>query len=331
MEVWDDQYYYLFSQDDTMTDTKLTIPQWDETKKYAISEFATDDETISTTWYPVLKQLHGNKTIPIIYCKHKFGACWTVVQPLIDSLERALSQLFENNKTYALRIMYIQGGFEIQGEFRDNGKEPSIVLLDDANSKVGMVEPADASGSFKEQLTQTMDMIKMCGFIVTPPQSISGDTSGTAIKILYSPAIEKAINDIHFLTPFITQITDKFKESVSTEDDLSPSDANTVHIRGYLTPYIPQNDQETVSNLATATWLSDETKREKDPNAVPQETMRVQEQTEQELQDQRNVMVGASTPTDIGSQTEPPKNNNRAGMNAYNIQKQILADNKKNK
>ena len=45
--------------------------------------------------------------------------------------------------------MYISGGFEIEGEMRDNIKQPKAIMLNDPTAKVGMVEGADASGSFK--------------------------------------------------------------------------------------------------------------------------------------------------------------------------------------
>lgn len=277
LEVWDDVYHYLFSTDQDMANKSLGNISWDENTYKPI----TDADTTGSTFYPVIKEAHGFKEIPIVYKKNDDGACWYHIQYLFDALELALSELFENNKTYAFRIMYIQGGFEVVGTLRGNSKEPSVIELDDSNSKVGFVEGADVSSSFKEQLEKTMEFIKMCGFIVTPPQSLSGDTSGTAVKILYSPMIEQAIRDIHFFNSSIRRTVKLFMMSIGTEKDSSPSTLNTIKINAYYTPYVPQNEQENVTNLNTAYaggngYLSAQTCQEKDNNCTPQEAFRVQ-------------------------------------------------------
>ena len=333
LEVWDDKYYYLLTTDDTYKDSSIELPEWDDINDYAIS--ISNDE--NSRYYLVTKAEHGFNRVPIVYCKEQSGPCWSKVQPLIEKFEVALSQFFENNKSYAFRIMYIAGGFVVQGELRDNMKEPKVICLEDPNAKVGTIDGADASGSFKEQLTQTLDLIKMCGFIVMPPQSLSGDTSGTAIKILYAPAIEHTKDKIHFYNPFIKDIADLFKTSISTEDDdnISPSDMNRTNIRPYLTPYIPQNDQEVVSNLSVAKgagYLSAQTCQERDPNATPQEAMRIAKEKEEEAEAERNSIVSSST----GDENNPnnaviDENDNldSGAMNTKNLGKRALSVNSK--
>jgi hypothetical protein len=324
LEIWDDKYYYLFSTDEKLNNKKLSIPQWDEFNDFSIS---TDKEG-DTQYYPVIQKEHGFKEVPVVYCKHKTGACWSKIESLIEGLERALSEFFENNKSYAFRIMYISGGFEIEGEMRDNIKQPKAIMLNDPTAKVGMVEGADASGSFKEQLQQTLDMIKLGGFIVTPPTTISGDVSGTAIKILYAPAIEKAINDIHFFNPYIRDIVNLFKESVSTEKDMSPSSLNTIHIRPYLKYYVPQNDTDRVNNLTVAKgsgYLSSETCQEKDPNATPQEAMRIKQEEQEKAIQERNAIVGQSQDTGGTAIIDENSNKGTSAMNPQNTQKKAIS------
>ena len=325
LEVWDDTNYYLFSTDDNLQDKSLSYPEWDDMKEFSQS-FSKNNDT--GEYYPVKMQKHGFKEIPIVYLKRETGACWSRVQPLIEALEKALSQLFENNKSYAFRIMYVTGGFNIQGTLKNNSMEPSCIMLDDASAKAGTIEGADASASFKEQLTQTMDFIKMSGFIVMPPTSVSGDTSGTAIKILYSPAIEKAINDIHFFNRSIKLLTKLFKESIGLEEDSSPSDLNQIKIRSTIIPYIPQNDQEVVNNLNIGYasgngYLSAQTCQEKDPNCTPQEAIRVKNEQEEKAQTERNAIVYESTQQNADNGGASPTNDTQ---NASNKQKQLLAN-----
>ena len=316
LEVWDDKYYYLFSTDPNLQNENISVPQWDEKNDFSISTNETSQ------FYPIKKEEHGFKELPIVYCKNKTGACWSRIQNLIENFEKALSELFENNKSFAFRIMYIQGGFQIQGEMRDNIKEPKAIMLDDVNGKVGTIEGADASNSFKEQLQETLDMIKMGGFIVMPPEKSSGDTSGTAIKILYAPAIEKAINDIHFYNPYIRKIVSLFKECISTEENISPSALNTIHVRPYFIPYIPQNDQETVNNLSVAKgagYLSSLSCQEKDPNATPQEAMRIRQESEEQASVERNAIVNDNSIIDSNSNTDG------GSMNPDNLGKKALS------
>ena len=101
---------------------------------------------------------------------------------------------------------------------------------------------------------------------------------------------------------------------------MSVSDLNTIHIHGYLTPFIPQNVQEVVSNLSTAYsggggYLSAKTCQEKDLNCVPQEAMRVKQQKEEDAQSERNSIVGNSDVKTSG-----------AGMNTENIQRQQVSN-----
>ena len=59
----------------------------------------------------------------------------------------------------------------------------------------------------------------------------------------------------------------------------------------YITPYIPQNDQEVVNNLSVAKgagYLSSETCQERDPNATPQEAMRVKQEADEKAVIERN-------------------------------------------
>ena len=311
LEVWDDTNYYLFCSDPTREVKDITYPNWDDNYKSIPSNN-------DTSWFILQNKRHGFKHIPVEYLKNENGACWSPVQHLSDALEKALSEFFENNKSYAFRIMYIQGGFEVQADFVGNSKEPTAILLEDSDAKVGFVEGAEASGAFKEQLQQTLNFIKIGGFIVFPPESISGDTSGTAIKILYAPAIEKAKDDIHFFNRSIRNICDLFKESISLEKDGSPSDYNNIIIKPFLNPYIPQNDQENINNMAVAIgagYFSKESAREHDNNCAPDEEERVQNEKQEDALLERSSIIGNGEP------------NIPVNQNTENTQRQIIAEN----
>ncbi len=88
---------------------------------------------------------HGFSSIPIVYLKDEKGACWSPVQHLIDKLEMALSQLFENNKSYAFRIMVVKGGVNIVGDLKGHAR---AMAFKDKDGDAKFMEKADASSSF---------------------------------------------------------------------------------------------------------------------------------------------------------------------------------------
>lgn len=225
---------------------------------------------------------HGFSEIPIVYKKVEKGACWSDVQDLIDKLEMALSQLFENNKSYAFRIMVIKGGFEIQGDLRGQAR---AIMMEDTDGSAGFMEKADASSSFSLQLEQTLKFILMGSFTVLPPEVKGGDLPGVTIKILYSPSVEQGINDKNEYNSAIDQMVKLFKHGYGIEQG-SVSEYDSLDVRGDIDVYVHQNDAEIISNLNTSVLdgtLSVETAAERHPDAASDEMERLERQNRQEL------------------------------------------------
>lgn len=263
----------------------IYLERWDD-KYFRRYRYATSNETAGADedgWILEGKpQLHGFSRIPIVYVQNMYGACWTTVQHLIDKLELALSQLFENNKSYAFRIMVINGGFEIQGDLRGQAR---AILLDDPQAKAGFMEKADVSTSFELQLKQTLQFILMGSFTVLPPEVRSGDLPGVAIKILYSPAVEQAIRDKNFFNDSIDQIVNLFKEGYGIEQKQTLA-YSSLDVRGEIIPYVHQNDSEIITNINTSVLdgtLSKKTASEKHPYASNDEFNRIQTEAREEM------------------------------------------------
>lgn len=265
MEVWDDTYLTRYRRADGSDP----------------AEIQTEDG-----WIQVSRKSHNCYRIPVIYVHNPEGACWSSVQPLIDKMEMALSQLFENNKSYAFRIMLIKGGFEVQGDLR--GQARAILLDSDSDAK--FLEKADVSNSFLVQIEQTMKFIEYGGFIVFPPELKSGDTPSVAIKVMYAPAIEKAMKDINNLNPYIDNMVDIFKHYFGIQNKMSIDFANA-DIYGELIPYIPTNVTETINNINQSVAngsLSRKTAAENNEYAHNNEYGRI-------LQERREELIGVNT------------------------------------
>lgn len=300
MEVWDNEFFYRFKLDtDGTYDGEY---RWNDKDSFR-SDFVSESE--SAEWILEKREKHGYDRIPIEYLKRDSGACWSAVQDLIDKLEMALSQLFENNKSYAFRIMVIKGaggGIQIQGDLTGQAR---AIVFDDQDSSAEFMDKADASSSFELQLKETLKFILMGSFTVLPPEIKGGDMPGVTVKILYSPAIEQAINDINFYNETVDGIVDLFKQGYGIEQKNITGYKN-LKIRGDMNVYVPQNDTEVINNINQSLLngsLSEETALQENPLSAPDEMDRKRREKEEDIEDERKEII-----------------NN--GMNDYNLAKQ---------
>lgn len=287
LEIWDDKYYTLLSYS---TDSEKQFIEWDAetfTPIYSSEDF---------DGWSVVKppKLHGFTKIPIEYLKDENGACWSSVQHLIDKLEMALSQLFENNKSYAFRIMVVKGDVQIQGDLRGQAR---AMLFDDKEGDAKFMEKADASSSFELQLKETLKYILMGSFTVLPPDNISGDQSGIALKIRYSPAIEQGLNDKNFYNKSVDNIVELFKEGFGLEQS-KPTDYKKLDLRGDIQIYIHQNENEVTNNLVLGVnsgFLSRESASENNVYSASDEMNRLKKQEAHDILLERQSIIGQDT------------------------------------
>ena len=311
MEVWDDEYVTVLSYDTEYNKSKGSIAWNDVDFKHRYVDSGEFDG-----WQVYQEPVkHGFTRMPVVYLKDEMGACWSPAQDLIDKLDLALSQLFENNKHYAFRIMVVKGDVAIQGDLQGQAR---AMMFDDKEGDAKFMEKADASESFKLQLEETVKHIQLASFTVFNTDNITGDVSGVALKIRYSPAIEKAINDKHFLNGSIDEIVELFKEGYGVEMKRT-LDYKKLDLRGEIQIYIHQSDTETFNNVVlgvNSKTLSRETGSSVLPYAVADEMARLENQKkkdmEYELEMERYALLGKEKPIDDG-------------MNDTNLERQILA------
>ena len=129
------------------------------------------------------------------------------------------------------------------------------------------MEKAEVSAAFNTQLKILYDMIYEQCFGVKPPELKSGDLPGVAVKLLFSPAIEMAIHDAQKLQTPLNELVRIVKFAYGFEKNCQASLMN-LPINAWIEPYIHQNDQELVANLASAVqnaFLSKQTASERIP------------------------------------------------------------------
>lgn len=267
IDVWDDTYYYRFSS--SVDPEKLK----DDAKK----DEGLDDKTFDVSGYELeLKERHNFTQIPVAYKRDDYGPCWTFAQETIDNYEMAFSRMAQNDHDFGLPIMYVKGDGADEVSKQDMSHASKVFFLP-SDGDMGFLQKQDASNAFKIELDTLEKQIYTQSFTVKPPELKSGDLPGVAIKLLYSPAVEKAMSDANEYDDCIDSMVDIFEYGYGVESEmrLKFQDINIAH---YIKPYVHQNDTETTNNLAMQVqngFLSKQTASEKSVYATPQEWDRI--------------------------------------------------------
>lgn len=250
---------------------------------------------------------HGFPFIPVSYHRPMDSPIWSPVQDLIDKLEIAISQLAENNKTYAFRLLFLKG--DNVSTVIDASGQPTAIVGDE-NSDAKYLDKADPSSSFEAQIKYYLQWIFMGSFTVLPPEVKSGDLPGVAIKLLYSPAIEVAMEESQEWDSFIDSMVRTFKVGYGKEKKMSAQFDN-MNVRGEIIPYVHQNDAEIINNLNSsvlAGTLSARTAASKHPEAAADEWDRIEEEKQMEL----------SAAAEIAEASKPKENSTNQAREAVN-------------
>lgn len=221
---------------------------------------------------------HGFNQIPICY-KRSNDICSGDVQKLIDSFEEAFSNMSENNRYYANSILFVKGVINSLPN-RDNQAK---VLQGDKDTDAKFLATPESNQAQMNELEMLLKHIFMGSFTVSvSPETVksSGDLPGITVKLLFSPAIEKALESAKELDGFIDKAVSLFKEGYGIEAK-SSSNFENLKVRGEIDIYVPQNDAELVHTLNESVGygsLSKETASEVNPLGINGEYERIKSQ-----------------------------------------------------
>lgn len=274
VDVWDDKYYYRYS---AAGDTE---PSLTERFKNALkSVFNVRGYSLET------QEEHGFDRIPVSYQRDDWGPCWTFAQETTDNYEMAFSRLAQNNHDFGLPIMYVKGEGSEEVSKEDMSHASKVFFLP-SDGDMGFLQKQDASNAYKIELDTLEKQIYTQSFTVKPPELKSGDLPGVAIKLLYSPAVEKAMADANEYDEAIDAMVDIFTFGYGVESEMRLK-FNNVEISHYIKPYVHQNETEQTNNLAMQVqngFLSKQTASEKSTYATPQEWDRILKEKKEEQQ-----------------------------------------------
>lgn len=268
-------------------------------------------------WTVVGRQPHGFDRIPVAYKRNDGGPCWSNVQASIDDFEIAVSQLLENNQSYAFRMLFLKGD-NVDIQYDALGQPTAVVGDKDSDAK--FLDKADASETFKLALDILEKNILTGSFTVLPPDvSSGGNLPSVTVKILYSPAVEKGMSDAKEYNQFIDDVVDLFKYGYGIELGRTHEFTN-LDVQGSIDVYIPQNDAEIIQNLnasVTSKTISRETGNELHPYSASNEKDRMKKQDE----------VDAKNEEDLAARkvADAAGNANNSGVNDFNKKEELNA------
>lgn len=280
VEAWDKQKFYRFKKDVKQGKVKEVV-----TKIAKI--FGIDNYTL------VEEKYHGFQFVPVAYARNDKGPCWSMVQRNIEDYEEAFSYLCENNKAYAFPILSLTGdGDDITITGDDITGSAKTIMITDPNGKAQFLNGTDASDAFATQLNKSYDLIYELSFTVKPPELKSGDLPGVAIKLLYSPALEVAMNDAQELQPFLDQLLRICKFGIGTDENCVATMVG-LPINAWINPYVHSNKTEVITNIATAVqngFLSKQTASERCPD-FPKTAEYERIMREKKEEDQQDLLI----------------------------------------
>ena len=211
----------------------------------------------------VSKEVHGFPFLPVAYHRDNDGACWSPSQESCDGYELSFSQMAQNNQAFGFPILYTQqdDGMEIMHDINGTIKTMSMGKDD----KAGYLEAPNASEAFLKQLDTLYKMIYEQSFTVIPPELKSGDLPAAALKILYSPAYEKATIDAQEYQSALNQLVKIFAYGYGLEKGKT-IDFSILPIKWWIKPYVHVSESAMITDLAAAVqngFISKQTASEK--------------------------------------------------------------------
>lgn len=249
LEVWDEKYLYRYKRN--------------VGGARSVSDIIADIFRVDG-WQRVDKKPHGFPFVPVAYKRNDSGPCWIMSQDSIDAYDLSFSQMAHNNEAFGEPILMLQDdgeGIDIQHGLNGTIKTLSM----SSESKAQYLEGQSASESYQKQLDTLYKMIYEQSFAVIPPEVHSGDLPGVAVKLLYSPALEKAMCDAAEWQPFLNTLSEIFLYGYGIERGKT-IDYTSLPLKWWIKPYIHINESAVVADLATAVqngFLSKQTASER--------------------------------------------------------------------
>ena len=240
-------------------------------------------------WSQVEKSKHGFDEVPV--CYKRGNVAWNDVQNLIDKLELHASLFAENVKYYGDPILFLKGEIDILPRRDDAGKGIKGINPE-ADAKLLQAEESKNVTNLLDFLLK--EIFRGSCTISFSPETVktSGDLPGITVKLLFSSAVEKAIEQAKEWDGFIDRMMRLFIYAVGMETK-KPAEFSRLKVFSKIEPWIPQNDTEIISNINSSKQIgtiSGETAREDHPYAKADENNRVSKEENEKAEKEADIL-----------------------------------------
>lgn len=280
---------YMSTQGDSAVDTidvvderKVTtyaqLPEDKKSNKTKVLEFLGVEDK---RWTQISSASHGFTQVPVAYQRNN-DVAWGDGQELVETIERTVSDLRDNNAYLALGILFLKGDIEVLPSKNRTGK----VISGEENSDAKLIEQNDVSQGFKFEIeTYLQEFYDVTGTVIIRNEDLKGgDITGAAIRNYYNPAIQYALDKAPNYYGFLNQIESITMEGMGLEYGISTK-MKSLDVISEIDVYVPANTMEVaqkIQTLVTTGVLSKETAAELNEYAAPNEVERLIKQNKDE-------------------------------------------------
>lgn len=293
VEVWDDKYLTRFKRD--LKGIKGFSTKIKEL--FGLDGFVQVGDPIE----------HNFGEVPVVYYRID-GPVWSAVQDDIDHWELGFSHLTQNNLAFAFPILVLKSdeGAEIDTDMYGAVKAIKMGSSDEA----GYLKHDESPESFKLFLEKLSEIIFLGSFIVKTPEVHSGDLPAAAIKLIFSPSLDKAILNKKDLDKCIDNMQRLFTTGYGTEKG-KITKYRSMNILSEIDPYVHQNNSELIGNLVQAVtggFLSKDTASQINPYSVNNEMDKII--GEEKQKQQSDLLYQLKQEQNAANATESANNTN---------------------
>lgn len=235
-------------------------------------------------WVLEISQLHGFKGMPVVYHYRPNGAFWTPVQSNIETLEKMLSRLNEDNKTKFKSVYNLKTNDPDSVRTIQSGNLDMVVTDTDGDFK--LIPSAEISTQFEFEYNAQKEIIFDSLGIVFPKHKSSGDMPTGSMKMMFYPTERVVMSLINELDDSIDKINEIVKQGFTSEFPKASEDILNGNIKASIRLFTPQDDvtrNDSISRLLNTGVISEETAAEECSIASNNEMERKRKQYEEEI------------------------------------------------
>lgn len=273
--------YYKTDDNTTVIDT------YDDTYHYR-SIYQQNVEEGGETGWETTKRIHGFSRNPLLY--HRGKVAWEYSENIIEMWELLANINAVVLKRFGTWGLVLKGDMDEDSFVRDSSTLIINLPSDESSSKsdaktLEFPEPQKMI-DYLEFLVEQISIASSVSFI-TPKDITSTGSGGNGIALAMRNDIALATQSVSDWAEFMNDMAYLFQELLGLEEG-NQSKYTNLKIRAKLAVWSMETNNTKVTNLAIQTWLSEQTRVEKSPDAAPDEMQRkAREQKELEEKEKK--------------------------------------------